>query len=189
LRHLQALHHVLLDQEQCDAVAVDARDQGEEFLDQSGREAERGLIQDEQLGFGHQAAPDGQHLLLATGQRPGALALALRKAREDRKHPLAVLARRGRARRSSRGRGSRATLMLGKMRRPSGTWIRPRATIARGRARSIAAGEADRAAPRPQHAGDRAVERGFAGAVRAEHRDDLASFTARSMPRRISVAP
>ena len=46
----------------------------------------------------------------------------------------------------------------------------------RGRARALdrLACEADRAAPRPQHAGDRAVERGFAGAVRAEHRDDLA---------------
>ena len=66
-------------------------------------------------------------------------------------------------------------VMLGKMRRPSGTWIRPRATMAAGRSRSIGrAGEADRAAPRPQHAGDRPVERGLAGAVRAQHRDDLA---------------
>ena len=37
--------------------------------------------------------------------------------------------------------------MLGKMRRPSGTWIRPRATIAAGCSRSIAASK-KRMAPR-----------------------------------------
>src|SRR6185503_14626363 len=33
--------------------------------------------------------------------------------------------------------------------------------------------EPDRAAPRPQHAGDGLVERGLSRAVGAEHRDDL----------------
>ena len=39
----------------------------------------------------HQSAPDRQHLLLAAGQRAGALRAALGKPRENREHPVAVL--------------------------------------------------------------------------------------------------
>ena len=156
--------------------AVDALDQREHLLDQQRRQAERRLVEDQQLRLGHQAAADREHLLLAARQRAGALAPAARRGAgrcrtRARGSARAVRGRGG----SSRGRGFRRTVMLGKMRRPSGTWIRPRATIADGCARSIGCCS-KRIAPRHGRSTprDRAVERGFAGAVRAEHRDDLA---------------
>ena len=69
----EALHHVLLDEQNGDAVGVDARDQRKQFLDQQRRQPERRLIENEQPRLGHQAAADGEHLLFAAGQRPGAL--------------------------------------------------------------------------------------------------------------------
>ena len=115
-------------------------DQREQLLDQQRGQAERRLVEDQQLRLGHQAAADREHLLLAAGQRSGALALPFGKPREDREHAVAV-ARRGAPTRGGRRRGRdfRRTVMLGKMRRPSGTWIRPRATIAAGRACSMVA--------------------------------------------------
>ena len=59
---------------------VDGLDQREQLLDQQRREAERRLVEDQELRLGHQAAPDRQHLLLAAGQRAGALAPAARQA-------------------------------------------------------------------------------------------------------------
>ena len=87
----EALHDVLLDQQDRNAVGIDAPNQREQFLDQQRRQAERRLVENHQLGFGHQAAADGEHLLLAARQRAGALRTALAQAREDRKHALAVL--------------------------------------------------------------------------------------------------
>ncbi len=57
----------------------------------SGGEAERRLVENEQPGFGHQAAADGEHLLFAAGEGSGALALPFGEPREDREHPAAVL--------------------------------------------------------------------------------------------------
>ena len=91
LRHLKALHHVLFDQQERDALGVDGLDQREQLLDQKRRQAERRLVEDQKPGLGHQAAPDGEHLLLAARQRAGALALPFGKPREDREHPVAVV--------------------------------------------------------------------------------------------------
>ena len=68
-------------------------DQREQLLDQQRREAERRLVEDEQLRLGHQAAADREHLLLAAGQRAGALALPFGEPREDREHPARGFAR------------------------------------------------------------------------------------------------
>ena len=80
--------------------------------------------------------------------------------------------------------------MLGKMRRPSGTWIRPCATIAEGRARSIGA-PPKRIAPRHGRSAPEMVR--LSVDLPAPFEPSTAtispSFTARSMPRRISVAP
>ena len=69
---------------------VDALDQREQLFDQERGEAERRLVEDQEPGLGHQAAPDREHLLLAAGQRAGALALPFGEPREDREHPAAV---------------------------------------------------------------------------------------------------
>ena len=41
----------------------DLLDDLEDLLDDDGRKAQRGLVQQEQLGPGHEGAADGQHLL------------------------------------------------------------------------------------------------------------------------------
>ena len=159
-------------------VGVDALDQREQLLDQERREPERRLVEDQQLRLGHQAAADRQHLLLAAGERAGALRSAVRRGAEKSRTPCSRLwlAPRAAAAIGCRDRDSRARVMLGKMRRPSGTWMRPRATIAAGRSRSIAASaKSDGAAAHgAHHAGDGAVERRLAGAIGAQHGDDLA---------------
>src|SRR6516165_7990379 len=58
LRQLQALHHVLLHQEDSYAFAVDAFDQREDLLDHEGREPERRLVENQKFGFTHQRPPD-----------------------------------------------------------------------------------------------------------------------------------
>ena len=151
-------------------------DQREHLLDQQRRQAERRLVEDQQLRLGHQAAADGEHLLLAARQRAGALRAALVQARKDVEHARRGSARGARRRGDScRDRDSRA---------PSG-WGRSAALPARGSARarrwlrgfscSIAAPskriEPARARTMPEM---RAIERRLADAVGAEHGDDLA---------------
>src|SRR5215468_4474250 len=65
---------VLLHEEDGHALlAVDAADDLEDVLDELGREAEGGLVEKHHLGPGHEGAADGEHLLLAPGQRACAL--------------------------------------------------------------------------------------------------------------------
>ena len=68
--------------------AVQVADRVEDLVDQDGREAHRRLVEEQDLGVGHQAAAHGQHLLLATAERPGDLVLALLEAREQGERPL-----------------------------------------------------------------------------------------------------
>jgi hypothetical protein len=78
---------------------MQAADQREHLLDQQRRQAERGLVQDQQPRLGHQAAADGQHLLLAAAQRAGELPRALAQPRKVAKTRSRLRARvRGRAR-------------------------------------------------------------------------------------------
>src|SRR5262252_389871 len=76
LGHLQALRHILLDQQDGRSLRVDALDQREQLLDQERRKTKRRLIKDQELRLGHQAASDCQHLLFAAGQGTGALRLS-----------------------------------------------------------------------------------------------------------------
>ena len=75
--HLQRLVGVLLDQEHRHALLADLADDVEDLRDHQRRQAQRGLIQQQQARTGHQRAADGQHLLLAAGHQAGALAGAL----------------------------------------------------------------------------------------------------------------
>ena len=61
-------------------------------VDDHRREAERRLVEQQQLGLRHQRAADREHLLLAAGQRPALLLLALLQAREERVDAVEVLA-------------------------------------------------------------------------------------------------
>ena len=55
----------------------------EDFLDHARREAKRRLIEQQQLRVRHQGAADGEHLLLAAGERAGDLTEPLLQAREQ----------------------------------------------------------------------------------------------------------
>ena len=79
-----------------DALGVDLLDDGEDLLHQDRRQAHRGLVEQQQLGPRHQAAADGQHLLLAARKRAAKLVQAFLQAREaleDSLHALADLRR------------------------------------------------------------------------------------------------
>ena len=93
-RHLADVQHVgqvgdperhggvLLHQQHRRALPVDLGDDLADLADDAGREAERRLVEQEQLRAGHQRTADGQHLLLAAGQQAAALRTALLEHRE-----------------------------------------------------------------------------------------------------------
>ena len=59
---------------------VESADDVEDLPDQQRRQAQGGLIQEQQPGPGHQGPAQGQHLLLAAAQGAGRLLPALRQA-------------------------------------------------------------------------------------------------------------
>src|SRR5689334_16244327 len=72
----QRLMQILLHQQHADAAFVDRLDQLEHFLRDERHQAERRLVEDDQARLGHQAAGNGEHLLLAATHRAGELATA-----------------------------------------------------------------------------------------------------------------
>ncbi len=88
--HLQDAD-VALDHEDGHAVGVDLGDDLEDVVHDHRRQPHRRLVDDQQPGAGHQAAADGEHLLLAAGQGPGQLRAAFAKAREVAEHLVALL--------------------------------------------------------------------------------------------------
>ena len=79
---------VLLHQQHGDALLVDGAHGLEDGTHQERSQAQRRFVQQEQARPGHEGAPDGQHLLLAAGQRARQLLLALEQAREQLEDPL-----------------------------------------------------------------------------------------------------
>src|SRR5258708_4641619 len=66
---LERLRRVLLDQEDGDALRVDLAHDLEDRLDEDRREAERRLVEHQELRLRHERAADREHLLLAAGER------------------------------------------------------------------------------------------------------------------------
>jgi len=87
MREFQRVIGVLLDDQHGEAVlAIECADGVKDLPCDERREAERGLVQHQETGAAHQRAADGQHLLLAAGQRAAALRdtfLEAGKQRED----------------------------------------------------------------------------------------------------------
>src|SRR5437867_3749285 len=79
----QGARNVLLDQQDRRAARVDRAQVLEDQLHHDGRQAQAGLVEQQQRRLRHQATADGAHLLLAARQRAGQLALALAEAREE----------------------------------------------------------------------------------------------------------
>ena len=77
---------VLLDEQYRHALLVHGTDNVEDTLHHQRRQAQRRLIQHQQLGTAHQGPPHSQHLLLAAGQGAGILLHALLQAGKMREH-------------------------------------------------------------------------------------------------------
>src|SRR3712207_7034198 len=75
-----------------DVCSSDLADDLVDAVDDHRGQAQRRLVEEQQLGLGHQRAADGQHLLLAAGHRAALLPLALLEAREQRVDPVEVAA-------------------------------------------------------------------------------------------------
>src|SRR3954451_16711924 len=90
MRELQRLVSVLLDEQDGGTPRVDVADRGEHLLHEHRRQTERWLVEEEQAGVSHQGAADREHLLLAAGERPAKLALALPQAGKERVDALQI---------------------------------------------------------------------------------------------------
>src|SRR2546425_444175 len=88
VRELERARHVLLDEHDRRAVAIDTLQSAEDELPRHGRHPEARLAQQEEPRAGHEPAPDRAHLLLAARQRPGQLPLALAQGGEEREEKL-----------------------------------------------------------------------------------------------------
>src|SRR5215467_2350501 len=74
VREVESHVGVLLHEEDGHALlAVDAADDVEDVLDELGGEAQRRLVEEHHGGPGHEGTADGEHLLLAAGERARAL--------------------------------------------------------------------------------------------------------------------
>ena len=85
---LERQRGVLLDQQNGQPLLLELGDRLPQALDDDRRQPFRRLVHDQAIGIGHQPAADGEHLLLAAGQRLGALAPALAQPRKQRIDPL-----------------------------------------------------------------------------------------------------
>ena len=99
----QCHRRVLLDQNHGRAPPVDLGDHLADACDHPRRQPERRLVQEQHPGRGHQRPGDRQHLLLAAGEQPGALARALAQQRKQLEHPLPRRSARPRRRREAAG--------------------------------------------------------------------------------------
>ena len=82
---------VLLDDQETDAIGpVDRAQDFENVGDDQRREAERGFVEQQQAGSQQQRARDREHLLLASRERAGLLAPALREPRKIPEDPLEI---------------------------------------------------------------------------------------------------
>src|SRR3546814_6591756 len=84
------LLQVLVDDEDRLAPALHVADGGPDLAADDRRQALGRLVEDQQARVGHEGAADGQHLLLAAGERAGDLSGALAEAREERRDALHV---------------------------------------------------------------------------------------------------
>ena len=185
LEHQAALEHaddaigdgggprqVLLDEDQRGALGDHVRERAVDILDRQRREAERDLVEQQQARVGYQRAPDRGRLLLASGQRRGALVAQPREHREGLDHGLDRPAAGPFALRGD------PQVLLDRERREEpptlGDQRDPHLHAAvGGDAGDVGAVEADRARARPVGAGDRTQKRRLAGAVGADQRHGL----------------
>src|SRR5262249_48924675 len=162
-----------------------------ELIHHERREAERQLVDQEQLGPSHQPAPHGAHLLLASREAPGKLPRTLLQARKEAVDPLEVLLDRVAVAAQVH---ALEKVLLDRQPWEEAPTLRdvhdPRRDDLLGTgAGQIGAGEPDRAAPRPRQLRNRVEERRLARAVGPDQRDDLALLDLqRNLPEDLDLA-
>ena len=173
--HFKALHHVLFDQQEGNALPVDTLNQGKELLDEQGRKTEGRFVENKKYRFGHQAASNCQHLLLTARQTACALRLSLGETRENVEYPLAILpSLSARAPITPKieivlyAEVGKDAATFGNVNESTRDYARRPFPLNR------IASEADRTFSGAQYAGDCAVESRFARAIGSEHGDDFA---------------
>jgi len=161
IRDLQRHRDILLDEAGSSAAPVKDADAVQYLLHHEGRQAERGLVEQDELRLPIRAAADGEHLLLAARQGAGELVAPLGEPRKHAEHVLEA-GLRGSPRARSIAPISRfsSTVRLRKTCRPSAT----------GRCRDCRS-HAIQAADRPVLENDAAGARNFNAGNGADERD------------------
>lgn len=178
VRHPQGHRGVLLHQDHRGALGVDGLDDVADLLDELGGQSQRGFIQKQHGGLGHQRSADGQHLLLTAGEETSALFAAVAQHLEQVHHPIAG---RGPA---GAGGGERSDPKVLLDRHPAEDLASLRgldhpSAGDRGRLELVDRNPVEldgsavhRASVHRQGPGDRPQQRGLARSVAAEDRDD-----------------
>ena len=174
--HFQRELGVLLDQQDGHALPGDGEDGLEDFLHHQGRKPHRGLVEEQQLGAGHQRAAHRQHLLFAAGERSCCLLVPLLEPRKQTEHALDVIADR---RAIAAGvRAHRQVFLDGERAKNSATFRDHGQALAdeleRGLAGDVFVGVADGSRLDRLQAGDALERCRLACAVCADQADELA---------------
>ncbi len=157
---------------------VDLHDDVPDLVDQLGGQPEARLVEEEIARRGHQGSPHRQHLLLATGEVAGGEPATVLEHREQVEDPAEVVAH---ARACGVGAGAQVVLDAELDEHPSALEHLPDAVphdaLGRGPVQRLVV-EGDRAlgdlaVVDVEQPGESAQQGGLAGAVGAEHRDDL----------------
>src|SRR3989454_845453 len=176
--------HVLLDEQQGHAVAVDPANRLGQVRDDLGREAEERLVDHEQPRPRHEAARDGDHLLLTAGERVRRLTRARGDDREELGDAL-VFRLAGAARRRVIA-AEPDVLAHAEVREEAPPLEHVGDATAddavSGQTRDGLALEGDGAGARAQQARDAVHQRGLAAAVGAEEGDHLAALDGQARP-------
>ncbi len=175
---LQGLEHVLLHQEHGDPLARDALHGLEDLGDQLGHDPQGGLVQHEQFGPAHEPPGDRHLLLLAAGKCAGALVGARLDPGEQPQDRLQAF---GDLLLGFHGVGPQQQVVLHRQAREKPPPLRHQSDLFLDDVVGRLAGDhlvvqADLALRRLEQAQDGFEQRGLAGAVGADQRNDLTAF-------------
>ncbi len=174
----QALLGVLLDQQDADAALAHLGERFEQLVRQQRRQAERGFVEQQELGCRHHGAADRHHLLLAAAHGARRLGEAFLEAREKLQHALQVALG---AVAGAAGIGAELKVLAhGQVGEDAASLRHQRDAglddLVRRHEAKLAAAERHRAAGKQRHqAGNDPEQRALAGAVGAENDHDLAA--------------
>ena len=146
------------------------------FTHDGGRESQGGFVEHDKRGAAHQAAADGEHLLLAAGERAGDLLSPFSEPRKEGQYFVHRLHRFGAGARQC---GAQLEVLrhcqTGKNLPSLGDLADSQITdFMRLETRYFASGKANLACAGPFDAGDGAYQGSLAGAIGADNGDDLA---------------